>query len=66
MAITSQQRAAPTYGDILLTDWQTAGLLKTSTVKPVFATLEQNLIVRHMGTLTPVDQKTLRERKFGK
>ncbi len=61
MAITSQLRPSPTLGEVWLGQWQAAGLLKPSAVKPVFATLEQALVLRLLGTLTAVDQTALRE-----
>jgi mRNA interferase MazF len=35
--------------------------LKPSAIKPVFATLEQNLILKKLGVLDPADQAALRE-----
>ena len=58
MPITSQTR--PTPGDALLADWAAAGLLRPSAVKPVFATLEQALVIRPLGQLTQVDCAALR------
>ena len=46
MAITSQLRASAALGEIWLSTWQDAGLLKPSAVKPVVATLEQHLVIR--------------------
>jgi mRNA interferase MazF len=60
MAVTSQFRPSPALGEVWLRDWQAAGLLKPSAVKPVFATLEQNLIIRQLGTLTAADQAALK------
>ena len=60
MAITSQFRPSPTLGEVWLRDWQTAGLLKPSAIKPVFATLEQALIIRQLGSLTPLDKTALK------
>jgi mRNA interferase MazF len=60
MAITSQFRPSPTLGEVWLRDWQAAGLLKPSAAKPVFATLEQTLIIRQLGTLTAADQAALK------
>ena len=56
MAITSQF-----LGEVWLGQWQTAGLLKPSAVKPVFATLEQALVIRQLGTLAAADQAALRK-----
>jgi len=61
MAITSQFRPSPTLGEVWLGQWQTAGLLKPSAVKPVFATLEQALVIRQLGTLAAGDQAALRK-----
>jgi len=61
MAITSQFRPSPTMGEVWLGQWQAAGLLKPSAVKPVFATLEQALVIRQLGTLAAGDQAALRK-----
>jgi mRNA interferase MazF len=60
MAITSQMSATGRY-DLVIADWQAAGLLKPSAVKPVFATLERSLVLRRLGTLDAADQTALRE-----
>lgn len=49
MAITSQLRPKPDFGETLIDEWQGARLLKPSAVKPIFATIEQNLILRTLG-----------------
>jgi mRNA interferase MazF len=61
MAITSQLRPAPGLGEVWVGQWQAAGLLKPSAVKPVFATIEQGLVIRRLGTLAAADQATLRK-----
>jgi len=61
MAITSQVRQPPGFGEALVSEWQQAGLLKVSVLKPVFTTIEQILVIRKMGTLTTSDQTRLRE-----
>jgi mRNA interferase MazF len=55
IAITSQIHAAPT-AEARVAGWQSAGLLKPSVVKPVFATLEQSLVIRQLGTLATKDR----------
>jgi mRNA interferase MazF len=61
MAVTSQLRATAALGEVWLGQWQQAGLLKPSAVKPVFTTLEQRLVVRRLGMLAAVDQIALRQ-----
>lgn len=61
MAITSQMRQPPGFGEALVAEWQAAGLIKPSVLKPVFTTIEQGLVVRTMGTLSTSDLRTLRE-----
>jgi mRNA interferase MazF len=60
MAVTSQMRANEALGEVPVIEWQTAGLLKPSAVKPVFATLEQSLVLRTLGMFGPRDQVALR------
>jgi mRNA interferase MazF len=61
MAVTSQLRPTPGMGDAWISHWQAAGLLKPSVVKPVFATLEQRLVLRRLGALDDDDQAALRK-----
>ena len=61
MAVTSQLRPSPGIGDAWISHWQAAGLLKPSVVKPVFATLEQRLVLRRLGALDDDDQAVLRK-----
>jgi len=61
MAVTSQVRPTANLGEVLVDGWQAAGLLKPSVIKPVFATLEQRLVIRRLGTLGAVDQAVLRK-----
>ncbi len=48
-------------GEVWISDWQGANLLKPSAIKPVFATLEQGLILKRLGTLQGSDQSSLRQ-----
>jgi mRNA interferase MazF len=59
MAITSQVRAPIAFGEALVADWQTAGLIKVSVFKPLLMTLEQSLIIRQLGKLSSADQVAL-------
>lgn len=61
MAITSQVRQPPGFGEAVVTDWQAAGLIKPSVLKPVFTTIEQGLVLRTMGVPSVADLRTLRE-----
>jgi mRNA interferase MazF len=61
MAITSQVRQPLGFAEALLADWQFAGLIKPSVLKPVLTTIEQGLVVRTMGALSATDLRTLRE-----
>lgn len=57
LAITSQVRPQLGFGEALVADWQTAGLLKPSCFKPTLFTAEQTLLRKTLGTLTPADQQ---------
>jgi mRNA interferase MazF len=61
MAITSQLRADSTMGEVWITEWRVAGLLRPSAIKPVFATLEQTIVIRQLGKLGESDQAALRK-----
>ena len=60
MAVTSQVRTPLAFGEAMVGDWQSAGLLKASVLKPVFTTIEQGLVLRVMGQLSAADVQTLR------
>ena len=60
MAITSQVRPAQTLGEVVVKDWQSAGLLKPSVIKPVIATIEKPLVISALGRLKNDDQAALR------
>jgi mRNA interferase MazF len=61
MAVTSQLRATAAFGEVWIGQWQAAGLLKPSAIKPVFTTIEQRLVIRRLGTLRTIDQAALRQ-----
>ena len=60
MAVTRQLRPSGSFGEVTVQDWQAAGLLKPSAIKPVVTTIEQSLVIRSLGTLTAVDLAALR------
>lgn len=59
MAITTQARPSAAL-QTTVSDWQAAGLLRPSVVKPVFATIERSLVLKNIGTLQPTDLDALR------
>ena len=61
MAITSQIRTPFGLGEISVVHWQEANLLKSSAIKPLFATLEHSLIIRKLGELEATDRAALAE-----
>jgi mRNA interferase MazF len=61
MAVTSQMSAAAYYGDIAINEWQPAGLLKPSVIKPVVATIEKSLVIKKLGRLKQQDRSLLRQ-----
>ncbi len=60
MAITSQLRSTAAFGEVWIGEWHGAGLLKPSAIKPVFATIEQALILKQLGSLSDIDEVALR------
>lgn len=61
LAITSQVRPRPGFGEALIADWQGAGLIKPSVLKPVLLTAEKALVRKTLCTLQTADQVTLRQ-----
>ena len=61
LAITSQIRDPLTYGEALIVEWQQAGLIKPSLLKPLIATVDQEIVLKKMGTLGAADQLRLKE-----
>lgn len=60
LAITSQVRTSLAFGEALVADWQTAGLIKPSVFKPLLTTIEQVLVIKRIGMLSANDATTLR------
>jgi mRNA interferase MazF len=46
MAVTSQQPSTLTVGEVQVQDWKSAGLLKSSVLKPVLTTIEPALVLQ--------------------
>lgn len=51
MAITSQTTRTSGIGECVIENWQSAGLLKPSTIKPAISTIEQSLVIKKLGRL---------------
>ena len=60
MAITSQFRPSPFYGELVVHEWEKAGLVKPSVIKPVIATLHTRLVLAKRGKLHGPDLDALR------
>ena len=59
MAVTSQIKPGRMIGEVIIKDWQEAGLLKPSAIKPVITTIEKLLVIRPMGQMQPQDKQSL-------
>jgi mRNA interferase MazF len=60
MAVTSQIRPRPAFGEFMVAEWKKAGLIAPSAVKPVLTTIERRLVLKKLGQLQPVDVRFLR------
>ena len=60
MAVTSQIRVKPGFGESEIEDWLSAGLLKPSAIKLIVFTAEKTIIKRILGQLNAKDQERLR------
>ncbi len=60
LAVTSQIRAGDKVGEADVVQWEAAGLLKPSVLKPLLATVERGLVRRKLGRLAREDRQTLR------
>ncbi|TVM03886.1 MAG: type II toxin-antitoxin system PemK/MazF family toxin [Candidatus Brocadia sp. WS118] len=52
MAVTSKTDKNLTTGECLINNWQDAGLLKPSAIKPAISTIEQTLVLKKLGKLS--------------
>ena len=55
MAITSKTSKTLAIGECLIENWQDAGLLKPSVVKPAISTIEKALVLKKLGKLSQMD-----------
>ncbi len=58
MAITTQTRAASAL-EVPITQWEQAGLLRPSVIKPVLTSIEGSLVLKKLGALQGPDRRTL-------
>ena len=49
-----------THDHTQIVNWQAAGLVKPSVMKPILMTLEQQLVIRVLGRLEKNDRESLR------
>jgi len=61
MAITSQLKPPSALGDLPVSAWQEAGLLKPSVIKPVMTTVDARLVIKKLGRLSAADCTTLKQ-----
>ena len=61
MAVTSKLKPTGTIGELIVKDWQTAGLLKPSAIKPIITTIEKGLVIKRLGRLEQEDRDALQE-----
>ncbi len=59
MPVTSKLRSPLPFGETLLADWQKAGLLAPSAVKPIPLTFEKTLVLKTLGRLETADRIAL-------
>ena len=60
MAVTSQVKLKASLGEVMVKQWEEAGLLKPSLIKPVLTTIDQKLILRKLGRLVKEDRQALK------
>ncbi|MBD2449207.1 type II toxin-antitoxin system PemK/MazF family toxin [Nostoc sp. FACHB-152] len=59
IAVTSQTNPATSFGEINITKWQAAGLIKPSIIKPVLTTIDKELVIKTLGRLEEIDCQEL-------
>lgn len=59
MAVTSQINKPLKFGEVEIIEWQKAGLLKPSIIKPVFTTVDENIVIKQLGSLEISDKNNL-------
>jgi len=59
MAITSRIEKSFDIGSCLIKDWKEANLLNPSAIKPALSSIEQALVLKKLGALSPDDLSSL-------
>ena len=59
IAITSKFNEIITAGECIVEDWEGAGLLKPSAIKPAISTIEAKLVIKQLGSLSHRDLTSL-------
>jgi len=54
-------QSADYFGDMTIRQWQQAGLLKPSVIKPIFTTVEKGLVLKKLGSMSNNDRKGLKK-----
>lgn len=61
MAIMSQFNSSLNFGEMAISDFRNAGLLKPSIIKPVITTIEKSLVIKKLGQLNDLDCQNLQQ-----
>ncbi len=59
LTVTSQMASPSQIGTFIVQDWQAAGLLKPSIVKPIITTLQKTSVKKKLGRLVGQDIQSL-------
>ncbi|MGC9506307.1 type II toxin-antitoxin system PemK/MazF family toxin [Baaleninema sp.] len=59
MAVSSRVRIPARFGEVIIQDWQRSGLLKPSAIKPVFSTLNLQVVLKYIGSLQASDRESI-------
>ena len=60
IAVTTQTRPTSSL-EVSINQWQTAGLLRPSVIKPVVATVDRTLVLRRLGKLADPDRAAVKK-----
>lgn len=60
ISVTSQADPASSFGEMTISEWSKAGLIKPSIIKPVLTTIDKSLVIMKLVTLEEIDILALR------